>query len=718
MPLTKLQFNPGINRETTFATNEGGWYDCDKVRFRFGLPEKIGGWTIPYLQTFLGTCRGLHAWVALDREEFLGVGTSQKYYVLQGGAYNDITPVRSTSTEGDITVAATSGSAVLTVTHTAHGAKAGDFVTFSGGFKLYSGTNGNISDSILNQEYKIDEVIDDDTYTVRAREVDILQDITIDGQYTPTTVNANVNDDKDGSNNFGGSFTNADTTVIFTAPEGYVLTEGMVIKNCTAVADGTSIVSIDSVSGSAYTVTLSAAATSTGVATADIFGLVATYQINIGLDDAATGTGWGVGPWGRSAWSFPASVSLTTDQLRIWAHDNYGEDLIFNVRDGGIYYWDRSASTTNNFQRAVPLADIAGASQAPVVAKQVMLSDRDGHVIAFGCNPQGSSTQDPLLIRFSDAEDAGYWDITDDLKDAGDLTISSGSEIVSAIETRQEILVFTDASLHSMQYIGQPFIFGINSISENITIAGPLAAVAVEDAVFWMGKNEFYLYGGSVQRIPCTVRDYVYSDINKNQFEKVVGGVNSAFGEVWWFYPSSDSTSNNRYVVYNYVQKIWYYGSLERSYWLDRGILPNPIGAGLNGILFFHESGNDDAVDEETLNPMTAYIESSPIDIGEGDSYMFVSRMLPDVSFRESSNENPTLDLTIKMQDYPGEDFGQTKQSAVTRSATVPIEQYTDQINLRLRGRSMVLRAESSDQLKTKWRLGSPRVDLRPDGRK
>lgn len=718
MPLTKLQFNPGINRETTFSTNEGGWYDCDKVRFRFGLPEKIGGWTIPYLQTFLGTCRALHSWVALDREEFLGVGTSQKYYVLQGGAYNDITPVRSTSTEGDITVAATSGSAVLTVTHTAHGAKAGDFVTFSNGFKLYSGTNGNISDSILNQEYKIDEVIDDDSYTIRAREVATLQEVTIDGQYTPTTVNANSNDTKNGSQNFGGSFTNADTTVIFTVPEGYTLTEDMVIKNCTAVADGTSIVSIDSVVGSAYTVTLSAAATATEVTTADIFGLVAEYQINIGLDDAATGTGWGVGPWGRSAWNFPASLTLTTDQLRIWQHDNFGEDLIFNVRDGGIYYWDRSTSSTNNFLRAVPLEDIAGASEAPVVAKQVMLSDRDGHVIAFGCNPQGSSTQDPLLIRFSDAEDAGYWDITDDLKDAGDLSISSGSEIVCAVETRQEILVYTDASLHSMQYIGQPFIFGVNSISENITIAGPLAAVAVEDAVFWMGKNEFYVYSGTVQRIPCTVRDYVFSDVNEDQFEKVFAGVNSAFGEVWWFYPSSDSTSCNRYVIYNYVQKIWYYGTLDRSFWVDRGILPKPIAAGQNGILFFHESGNDDAIDEETLNPINAYIESSPIDLGEGDNFMFISRILPDVSFRESENDNPTLDLTLKMQDYPGETFSQSKASTVTRSATVPIDQYTEQLYVRLRGRAMVLRAESDDQLRTRWRLGSPRVDLRPDGRK
>ena len=715
MPLTKLQFNPGINRETTFATNEGGWYDCDKVRFRFGLPEKIGGWTIPYLQTFLGTCRGLHSWVALDREEFLGVGTSQKYYILQGGAYNDITPIRSTTDVGDVTVSATSGSAVLTVTHTSHGASAGDYVTFDTAFDLGSG--GNFNKERLSQEYRIDNVIDDDTYTIRVRTVATLQDVTIDGEYTPTTIPANSNDDTDGSKNLGGSYTSGSTTANITSST-FPLEEGMVIRNCTAVAEGTSIVSIDSVSLPTYTVTLSAAATSTEVAAGDFYSLTAAYQINTGLDDAATGTGWSVGPWGRSAWNFPASVSLTTDQLRIWRHDNFGEDLILNVRDGGIYYWDRSNSTTNNFQRAVALSDMPGAVEAPTIAKQILLSDRDGHAIAFGCNPQGSSTQDPLLIRFSDTENVTYWDITDDERAAGDLTISSGSEIVCAVETRQEILVFTDASLHSMQFIGQPFIFGINAISENITIAGPLAAVAVEDAVFWMGKNEFYVYGGTVQRIPCTVRDYVFSNVNQNQFEKVVAGVNSSFGEVWWLYPSSDSTTNNKYVIYNYVQKIWYYGSLERSFWLDRGILPNPVAAGLNGTLFFHESGEDDAVDEETLSPINAYIESSPIDIGEGDSYMFISRMLPDVSFRESANDNPTLDLTIKMQDYPGENFGQSKESTVTRSTTVPIEQYTDQINLRLRGRAMVLRAESSDQLRTKWRLGTPRVDLRPDGRK
>jgi len=639
MPLTKLQFQPGINKETTSYSNEGGWFDMDKMRFRAGFPEKIGGWVKLGLKSFLGTCRALHAWRTINLDNYLGLGTNLKYYIEEGEGYYDITPIRATTAAGDVTFAAVDGSSVLTVSDTAHGAVAGDFVTFSGAVSL----GGQITAAVLNQEYQIATIVNDNSYTIVARAVDTVADITVNGQYTPTPVVADSSD----------------------------------------VGDGGAAV-------------------------------VGAYQINTGINTSVYGNGWGAGAWSRGTWGSAAPVSALTDTLRVWSHDNFGEDLIINVYNGGIYYWDASAPTPLD-QRAVPLTSLTGASNPPTVAAKIIVSDVDRHVIAFGCNPLGSSTQDPLLIRFSDQENAADWTPTT-TNTAGDLLVGSGSSIVTAIETRQQILVFTDISVHAMQYLGPPFTFGINMLAEGTTIVGPNAAVAVDDSVFWMGQTEFYVYNGSVQKLPCSVRDYVFSNFNTNQIEKVYCSTNTSFAEIWWFYPSANSDNLDRYVVYNYEQNVWYYGSMARSAWIDRGVVGFPIAAGLDGYLYYHENGFDDG----STSPATginAYIESSQFDIADGNNFSFVSRLIPDITFRNSTATSPSVVFTMKARNFPGGAYLQDDNETVTKTASTPVEQFTNQVYVRLRGRSMALRVESSTT-GIGWRLGSPRIDIRPDGRR
>ena len=641
MPLTKLEFRPGINRESTSYSNEGGWFDSEKIRFRAGYPEKIGGWLRYSDSAFLGDCRGLHPFVGLDGTKYIGVGTHLKYYINQGGSFNDITPVRLTTSAGDATFSATNGSSTLTVTENGHGAVVGDFVTFSGAATL----GGLITADVLNQEYQIASIVDTNSYTVEAREVATISSITTTSGLNPTAVTANSSD----TGNGGGS-------------------------------------------------------------------VVATYQTNVGLQVSIEGTGWGAGVYGRGTWNSNVDVSISTTSMRVWTHDNFGEDLIINVRDGIIGYYDTSGGLNN---RAVLLKDVSGADTTPTIAKKVIVSDRDRHVIAFGCDPQTNiGTQDPLLIRFSSQESITDWESTA-TNTAGDLRIGSGSQIITAVETRREIIVFTDVSLHSMQFIGPPFTFGITAISENITIAGPLSPVAVEDAVFWMGVNEFYVYKGGVQRVPCSVKDFVFSDINREQIEKVTAGVNSSFAEIWWFYPSADSTENDKYVIYNYEQKIWYFGSLARTFWMDRGIYEFPIAAGTDHYLFNHENGFDDG-STVPASAISSHIESSQIDIGDGDRFLLLNKLVPDITFRNSPDSNPSAIFTLKTRNFPGGEYLQNSASTIARTAqetTTVVEQYTNQANIRLRGRSFALRV-SSTATETGWRLGSPRLEIRPDGRR
>ena len=625
MPLSKLQFRPGVNQEITSYSNEGGWRDCDKIRFRFGYPEKIGGWEKYTSSTYLGSARALHNWIALDGSNYLGIGTHLKYYIEEGQGMNDITPVRATTSAGDVTFAATDGSTTITVSDTAHGAFENDFVTFSGAVSL----GGVITADVLNKEYQVVRVVDADSYEITS------------------AVAANSSD----SGN-GGSST------------------------------------------------------------------VGTYQINVGLDTSVGGTGWGAGTWGRDGWGDAASSGLTTTtQIRLWSHDNFGEDLIINARDSNIYYWDKS---NNLSTRAVELSTRTGTrTSVPQVAKQVLVSDQDRHVIAFGCDGlnssasanQGDGTQDPLLIRFSDQEDPLVWYPTT-TNTAGDIRLGAGSTFVQAVETKREILVWTDTALNSMRFIGPPFTFGLQQLASNITIMGPNAAVATEDVVYWMGIDNFYVYAGQTQQLPCTVKDKVFLDFNLEQADKVVSGVNSEFSEVFWFYPSASSSDNDKYVVYNYGEKVWYFGSLARTAWIDRGVRTYPIAAG-SSYIYNHEFGYDD--DGSAMN---SFIESGAIDIEDGDHFVYIRRIIPDLTFKGSTNlSSPQATFTLKARNFPGATFDNTAAGDAIRTASSPVETFTNQLHLRARGRSFALRVES-DALGTKWKLGSPRIDLRPDGRR
>lgn len=724
MPLMKLQFQPGLNRETTGYANEGGWWDADKVRFRMGYPEKIGGWQ-PFNATavLLGTCRAIHPWVALDTNEYIGLGTSQKYYVSGNGTYNDITPIRETTAAGAVTFAAgkstlsaditaidttvtiasatgfpTSGGivqidseqirysgvagntltgllrgqqgttaaahlstvgifcATITVTDTAHGAAATDFVTFSGAASL----GGAITALVLNQEYQVTSVISSSTYTIETRTVSSVSSIATSSGLAPT----------------------------YTFP--------------TTADTGT---------GGALT--------------------VGAYQINTGLNTASSGTGWGVGVWGRQGWGEGYTATTSDSQLRLWTHDNFGQNLLINVRNGGIYYWVND--TSSPYPRAVdistlvaPYSPTGAVGTAPTIAKQVLVSDNDRHIIAFGCDDEFSiGTQDPLLIRFSATESITEWR-TLTTNDAGSLRIGSGSFIVTAVETKQQILVITDTSVHALQYVGAPYLFGLTMLSDNISITSPNAAIAVDDAVYWMGEGDFYVYNGVVSQVPCDVKDYVFSRINSDQTPKIVAGVNINYGEIWWFYPSNTVTDgvtnseNDSYVVYNYQQRIWYYGSMARTAWTHKNLGSFPIAASTDNYMYLHESGMDDGSTTPT-SAISAYIESSGQDLGDGDSFAFIWRVIPDLTFRNSTATLPSATMTVEMSNFPGADFNPAPSgytgSAVTRTGTYPVEQFTNQVFTRLRGRSFTFRIDS-DAVGVTWRLGAPRLDVRSDGKR
>ena len=632
MPLTKLQFKPGINKENTSYSNEGGWRDSDKIRFRFGVPEKIGGWQKDTFSTFLGTCRALKTWVTLAGLQLLGVGTHLKYYINRGGEYKDITPLRGSAidvTDNKVTTGA-SGSGIVTIeVDSAHGAVINDFVTLAG----LTDTDG-ITAAQLNKEQQITAITN------------------TDGDISSTHFKVDT----------GGSATSGSTA-----------------------GGGTSG--------------------------------TATFQINTGLDSTVFGVGWGTGTWGRSTWGSDGERTLSSI-MRIWSHDNFGEDLLINPRDGSIYYWDSSADTLGS-SRATELKDVSGAdSTTPTVAKQVMV-DPNVHVIVFGCDPESAiGTQDPLLIRFSDQGTVTTWQSLA-TNSAGDLRITSGSEIVQAVKTRQQIIVFTDVSLHTLQFLGPPFTFGLNLVSENITIMGPNAAKSVDDFVFWMGAEDFYAYDGRIQKIPCTVQSYVFDDFNLEQKEKVFAALNSSFNEVWWFYPSGDASEIDRYVIYNYAEKSWAVGTLSRTAWIDRGIFNYPLATDSNGVLYEHENGLNDGSTSPS-SAINAHIESSQIDIGDGENFLFLDRLIPDITFNGSTDSSPAATFTLKTRNFPGGNYLQSDDSSVEQSVaetSTVVEQFTDQAFVRLRGRSFALKVASS-QTGIQWRLGTPRVQIRPDGRR
>ena len=705
MPLQKLQFRAGINRDSTSYTNEGGWFDGDKVRFRNGLPEKIGGWTKYSDTQFVGTCRALHTWTALDNTNFIGIGTSQKYYLNAGGTYYDITPLRLTTGGGDVTFSATNGSSTITVTDTDHGANLNDFVTFTNAGTL----GGNITADVLNQEYQISSVTASNTYTINAKDTSgngVSANSSDTGNGGSSTVGAyqiNVGLDDNsygtgwGAGIWGGISGSAATTAVDDG-SGMTASATSVTVDSSANFETTGYLLIDS---EIIQYTGKTSTTFTGLLRG-LFGTTAATH----ADDATVTEALG-------GWGMPATTNVAGALLRHWSHDNFGEDLVMNVRDGAIYYWDRSGGTSS---RAVEISTLAGSTNAPTVSKKIIVSERDRHVLAFGCDSEtASGTQDPLLIRFASQESLTEWNALP-TNTAGELRIGTGSEIVTAVQTKQQTLVITDVSVHALQFIGPPFTFGITEVGRNTTIISENAAVAVEESVYWMGYREFYVYNGRTQKLVCPVQDFVFSDLNRDQDTKIVAGQNSAYSEVWWFYPSSDATANDKYVVYNYEQNIWYYGTLARTAWVDRGVLLYPIAASTDNYLYYQEFGLDDG-SQSPASGITSFIESSQVTIGDGDKFFFASRVIPDITFRESTNETPQVNLTLKARRFPGATYSQTDTSAVTQSASTPIELFTEKADIRLRGRSFALRLEST-ATGVSWRLGTTRVDLRQDGRR
>jgi len=623
MTLQKAIFKPGINREGTDYDNEGGWFDCNLVRFRKGRPEKFGGWAKDSNNTFLGTCRALHPWIALSGTKYLGLGTTWKYYIEEGTSFNDITPIRSTTAAGDVTFAAVDGDSTITVTDTAHGAVQNDFVTFSGAASL----GGNITATVLNQEYQIATIVNSNSYTIEAKDT------------SGAEVTANSSD----SGNGGGS-------------------------------------------------------------------TVGTYQLNVGLDVYVPGTGWGLNGWGEGAFGSATALS-STNQLRLWTHDNFGEDLIINQRGGGIYRWVENNGLTT---RAVNLSTTSGANQVPTVGLQVITSEKDRHLIVLGADPLSGGVRtgavDPMLIAFSDQENALEFE-PQTTNTAGSLRLSSGSSIIGAVKSRQEILVWTDTALYSMQFIGPPFTFGVNLINEGIGLIGPKAAITAPQGVFWMSYNNFYIYNGSVQTVPCTVQNYVFSDINLTQSFKINAFTIADKNEVGWFYCSSSSSEIDKYVIYNYAENVWFYGSLSRTAWLDAGIENYPRAVS-NGYLYQQELGFDD-----DGSPMTnVFIESSDFDLGDGEQFTFIQKIIPDFKFIQNSNEDGSVNIVVKTRNYPGD--------SLSVNSTSSIQANTQQAFVRGRARQMVLRFESDDDaanngnLGIGWRLGATRIDVRTDGKR
>ena len=630
MPLSKIQFSPGIKREGTALTARGGWYDGNLMRFRKGFAEKIGGWVKDTINTYLSTARALHAWVDLNSTKYLGLGTTWKYYIQEGNSFNDMTPIRKSSTNS-ITFAAVDGDATLTVTDATHGANQNDFVTLSGAVTL----GGLITADVLNQEYQIATVPTSNTYTIEAKDTD------------GDEVTANSSDSGNGGSGVDGE-----------------------------------------------------------------------YQINVGLDEYVSGSGWGASTWGDGTFGSVSGLSAS-NQLRLWTHDNFGEDLVMNVRAGGIYYWDKS--TTLN-ARAVVLSDLTNANLPPTLGLQVIVSDIDRHVIVLGADPinTGGTARtdvlDPMFVCWCSQENITEWE-PKSINTAGSVRLSAGSLIVGGIRARQEILIWTDTSLYSMKFIGQPFIFSTNLVNEGVGLISPKGMVNSPVGIFWMDRKGVYLYTGQVQPVPCDVHDYVFGNINEGQSYKVFGFLNKRFNEVGWFYPSSSSGEIDRYVTFNYLDKAWGIGQLVRTAWLDEGLVEYPRATYTTsdvGYLYQHEQGND-----ADGSPMTnVYIESGDIDVSDGEIIQYISRIIPDIDFigDGTAGGTQTINFVLKTRNFPGD--------SLTTNSTSNVIATTQKLNLRGRARQAVLRFESDDDntstytLGVGFRIGATRMGVRPDGRR
>ena len=682
MPLQKLQFKPGLNRDQTNYTNEGGWYECDKIRFRSGYPQKMGGWLRYGIFTVAGLCRQVFNWITTASDNYLALGTSKKLYIEAGQILYDITPIRQTFTSPATNncFTTTNGSKTVTVTITAHGAGEGDYVTFSG----VVGPIGGIPQAEFNAEFIID-------------------------------------------------FITANT----------------------------------------FTITTTTAATSStsGGGT----GITAAFQISVGNNNASIGTGWGAGVWSRGAWGSGAGVPVVNPQ-RDWFLQNFDNDLVANIRNGTIYYWKYSGGTG---VRATPLAtttiDGVAPSDVPTQAMQILVSQNDKHLLCFGATPFGGGAFDPLLIRWASQDQPNNWtpQVTNS---AGFLRVSRGSAIVCAVATRQEILVFTEGTLSSLQFLGTTDVFGLQELSDNISILSPRSVATVNNTAYWFGHDKFYAYGGRVETLPCTIRNHIFQNLNYEQADQIVCGTNEGWNEIWWFYPTADSQVNNAYAIYNHLEKIWYYGTIDRTAWSDSSLREYPqaltatyftgsissttltvtgstvghlqvgsviegtgvavgttitaLGTGFGGagtytvnisqlvtqtamtgdsVIYNHEQGVDD-----NILPMNSYIASSDFDLVDGDQFILTKRIIPDLNFAGSTATDPEVTMFIKPRNFPGNAYSNTEEGAVIETS---VDIYTDQIFMRARARQMAVEIESTD-LGVQWQLGSPRLDGRPDGKR
>jgi len=710
MPLQKLQLRPGVNREGTTLANEGGWFECNKIRFRSGYPQKLGGWQPISSSTYIGTARSLWNWVTLQGYNLLAVGTSSKYYVESGGTYNDITPIRATETLTD-PFTTTNGSRVVIVTDVNHGATDGDYVTFSG-----ATTVGGLD---LNGEFRI-TYISTNSYSITASSA-ATSSATGGGT---VTAKYQLNSGLEiygyvtgwGAGLWGGFVLNTQQTAL-TVPLNASNTT-ISVTSTTGFSNATGTVLINQ---ELATYTGNTATTFTG-ATRGANGTIATSHSNGSIVyNARVFTGWG-----------ESAAFGITQRLRLWSEANFGDYLIINPRGGSLYMWVPEYTPGGSLLFTTPATLLSNSSSGvyqtdtscPIVSNFVMVSDSSRFVIAFGANDYGSTAQDPMLIRWSDQEDYAVWApaITNQ---AGSFRLSAGSEIIAAQQTRQEILVFTDGAVFSMQYLGPPFVWGFNILSDNISIAGPNVVATANNITYWMGKDKFYAYTGRVETLPSALRQYVFGDINMEQSDQFFAGTNEGYSEVWWYYCSSGSSVIDRYVIYNYLDQVWYYGTLGRTAWLDSPLREYPMAATYSHTIVYHEIGNDDIEVNGTINPIDSYIQSSDFDIGDGHNFGFVWRMIPDITFDGSTTQTgtPEVTFTVRPRQNPGAAYGASPSPTVASAQSYAVQknytvqEFTEIVYTRIRGRQMAFKV-SSNQLGCQWQLGVPRIDVRADGRR
>jgi hypothetical protein len=709
MPLQSIRLKPGVNRENTRLNSEGGWYESDKIRFRQGTPEVIGGWTQLLPGTFLGVCRSLWTWITLGFIQLVSAGTHLKFYIIQDSVYNDITPIRlrSSSVVLNDPFTVTTGSFTVTVADIAHGAEAGDWVTFTG-----SADVGGVPALDLNKQHQIATLVSPDAYTIT---VDTAATGNATGGGTVNAIYAYYLQTL-GTNPF--AVVSGSTKVTVTAVTHGALVDDFVTFSGAAEVGGLTIDGEYQVTGVLGTgvFTITAASASNATASGGGSAVTAAYQINTGPSIQTAESGWGAGSWAAFEWN--SSTQVSGNALRVWSQSNYGEDLVFCPRGGGIYYWTASNTVST---RAIGLNFFPLSNYVPSVCNIVAVSDTSRFIIAFGCNELDQTVLDPMLIRWSDQENSLEWypAITNQ---AGGMKLSNGSAIVAVQQARQEFLVFTNSALYSMQYIGAPIVWSFTLLESNTSCTSQNGVVTAAGVTYWMGTDKFYKYDGRVQTLKCDLRAFVFDNINKAQLLQVCAATNERFNEIWWFYCSAASTSIDSYVVYNYFEEVWYYGTMARSAWLDTGLNSFPIAATYSNNIVQHENGVDD-VESGTPAPINAYIVSAQFDIGDGHNFSFIWRLLPDITFAGSTTgTSPSVVMSLLPLQNSGSGYtvppsvAWTNEGTVYRIGNYTVDQFTGQINTRIRARQMSNKIES-ETVGTTWQLGSPRVDLRPDGR-